>query len=49
VTALEWLADRRLVVAPLITHRLPPDAIQAAYAGLAERRDEYLGVVLQWQ
>jgi 2-desacetyl-2-hydroxyethyl bacteriochlorophyllide A dehydrogenase len=49
VTALEWLADGRLVVAPLITHRLPPDAIQAAYTGLAERRDEYLGVVLQWQ
>ena len=48
VAALEWLADGRLVAAPLITHRLPPEAIQAAYIGLAERKDEHLGVVLNW-
>ena len=49
VTALQWLADGRLVVAPLITHRLPPEEIQAAYTGLLEQKDEYLGVLLRWQ
>ncbi|MCC6627288.1 MAG: zinc-binding alcohol dehydrogenase [Chloroflexi bacterium] len=48
VAALSWLADGRLVVAPLITHRLAPEAIQEAYTGLAERRDEHLGVILTW-
>jgi 2-desacetyl-2-hydroxyethyl bacteriochlorophyllide A dehydrogenase len=48
VAALRWLADGRLTVAPLITHRLSPAAIQEAYTGLAERKDEYLGVVLRW-
>lgn len=49
VAALGWLADGRLKVAPLITHRLPPEAIQMAYRGLLEQKDEYLGVVLTWQ
>ena len=48
-TALEWLADGRLRVEPLITHRLPPSEIQTAYDGLRSRRDEYLGVVLRWR
>jgi 2-desacetyl-2-hydroxyethyl bacteriochlorophyllide A dehydrogenase len=48
-TALEWLADGRLRVEPLITHRRPPSAIQEAYDGLLTRKDDYLGVVLQWR
>jgi threonine dehydrogenase-like Zn-dependent dehydrogenase len=48
VTALNWLADGRLVATPLITHRLAPEAIQEAYTGLAQRKDDYLGVVLTW-
>jgi 2-desacetyl-2-hydroxyethyl bacteriochlorophyllide A dehydrogenase len=48
-TALEWLADGRLRVDPLITHRLPPASIAAAYQGLLNSRDEYLGVVLEWR
>src|SRR5579884_3070645 len=47
-TGLAWLADGRLVVDPLITHRMAPAQIAEAYAGLAERKDEYLGVVLRW-
>ncbi len=47
-TGLEWLADGRLQVAPLITHRLPPEQIQAAYDGLLNRKDDYLGVILCW-
>jgi 2-desacetyl-2-hydroxyethyl bacteriochlorophyllide A dehydrogenase len=48
-TALEWLADGRLRVEPLITHRPPPSAIQEAYDGLLTRKDDYLGVILQWR
>lgn len=47
-TALEWLADGRINVAPLITHRLPPDAAGEAYRGLRDNPDEYLGVILRW-
>lgn len=47
-TGLGWLADGRLRVEPLITHRVPPEEIQAAYDGLRDRRDEYLGVILRW-
>jgi 2-desacetyl-2-hydroxyethyl bacteriochlorophyllide A dehydrogenase len=47
-TGLSWLADGRLNVDPLITHRLPPAAIQQAYEGLLNQKDEYLGVILQW-
>jgi 2-desacetyl-2-hydroxyethyl bacteriochlorophyllide A dehydrogenase len=47
-TGLGWLADGRLTVDPLITHRLPPAEIQQAYNGLLEQKDEYLGVILQW-
>ena len=48
VTALGWLADGSLVVEPLITHRLAPTAVQAAYTGLLHHKDEYLGVSLRW-
>lgn len=43
-----WLADGRLVTEPLLTHVLPPRACQQAYSGLADQRDEYLGVVFDW-
>ena len=45
---LEWVLDGRLVVDPLRTHVLPPEACQEAYDGVIHRRDEYLGVVFDW-
>lgn len=48
-TGLHWLANGRLQVEPLITHRLPPTSIQAAYDGLRDRREDYLGVILDWR
>lgn len=48
VVALDWLAAGHLRVAPLITHRLPPEAAEDAYAGLRSRPDEYLGVLFRW-
>lgn len=49
MAALGWLADGRLRVQPLITHRLRPESIQEAYTGLLERKDEFLGVLLRWE
>ena len=48
-TGLGWLRDGRLQVDPLITHRLPPAEIQHAYECLLTRKDEYLGVILNWR
>ena len=42
------IAAGRLHVAPLCTHRLPPERAPAAYAGLRDRKDEYIGVVFDW-
>lgn len=47
-TGLAWLADGRLKVGPLITHRLAPEQIQSAYEGLLQHQDQYLGVILRW-
>jgi 2-desacetyl-2-hydroxyethyl bacteriochlorophyllide A dehydrogenase len=45
---LRWIDSGRLIVDPLITHVLAPDQCQEAYAGLAHRKDEYVGVVFDW-
>lgn len=45
---LAMIADRRLEVADLISHRLPADEAQAGYRLLPERRDDALGVILEW-
>lgn len=47
-TALRWLADGRLNVQPLITHRVRPEEVPAAYAGLRDTPNDYLGVVIDW-
>lgn len=43
-----WLREGRLQLAPLISHRLPPSAIETAYQGLLKDKNHYTGVVLQW-
>ncbi len=45
---LRWIESGRLIVDPLLTHVLPPERCQEAYAGLAHRKDEYVGVVFDW-
>jgi predicted dehydrogenase len=46
---LELCADRRVDVRPLITHRIPIDRADEAYALLSgERREPYLGIVLTY-
>jgi 2-desacetyl-2-hydroxyethyl bacteriochlorophyllide A dehydrogenase len=46
---LAALAAGRLSLAGLITHRISPEEVGAAYKGLLEKKDEYLGVVVRWQ
>ncbi|MBC7317513.1 MAG: alcohol dehydrogenase, partial [Chloroflexi bacterium] len=45
---LELIAAGKLRVEELITHVLSPEEAPTAYAGLRERKDEYLGVVFDW-
>jgi 2-desacetyl-2-hydroxyethyl bacteriochlorophyllide A dehydrogenase len=44
-----WLKSGGLKTEPLLTHLLPPTECQQAYSGLADKKDEYLGVVFEWQ
>jgi len=48
VTALDWIARGLLLVEPLVTHRIRPEDVPAAYAGLATSPGKYLGVVVDW-
>jgi len=45
----QWVSDGRLRIRPLLTHVLPPAEIKAAYEGLLNHKDEYVGVVLKWK
>jgi threonine dehydrogenase-like Zn-dependent dehydrogenase len=46
---LDALADGRLSLDGLVTHRLAASDLGRAYEGLLKARNEYLGVVLNWQ
>lgn len=46
--ALALIADGRLKVRELLTHRLQPGRAREAYEGLVDRKEEYLGVVFDW-
>lgn len=45
---LRLIAEGRLKIAPLLTHRMPPEQCADAYAGLRDRPDEFIGVVFDW-
>jgi predicted dehydrogenase/threonine dehydrogenase-like Zn-dependent dehydrogenase len=46
---LDMMADGRLDVKPLITHRFAFEDASRAYDMLAERKEAYLGIVLEYQ
>jgi 2-desacetyl-2-hydroxyethyl bacteriochlorophyllide A dehydrogenase len=46
---LAALAAGRLSLAGLVTHRITPEELGAAYEGLLKKKDEYLGVLVRWQ
>ncbi|HLW68093.1 MAG TPA: zinc-binding alcohol dehydrogenase [Gemmataceae bacterium] len=45
---LAELAANRLSVAGLVTHRIRPEGLQQAYEGLLKKKEEYLGVLVEW-
>jgi 2-desacetyl-2-hydroxyethyl bacteriochlorophyllide A dehydrogenase len=47
--ALSLIAKGQLAVEPLITHELPADEAPSAYDMLLSRKEEALGVILNWQ
>src|SRR5262249_5433847 len=45
---LAALAGRRLNLSGLITHRIAPPELVAAYEGLLKNKEQFLGVLLRW-
>jgi 2-desacetyl-2-hydroxyethyl bacteriochlorophyllide A dehydrogenase len=45
---LQLIADRKLKIGPLLTLRASPADCQEIYEGLANRKDDYTGVVFDW-
>jgi 2-desacetyl-2-hydroxyethyl bacteriochlorophyllide A dehydrogenase len=45
---LRQLAADRLSLAGLVTHTIAPDGLGAAYEGLRNDKDNYLGVLVKW-
>ena len=45
---LDWIAEGRLAVEPLLTHLASPADCQAVYEGLTGKKEEYLAAVFDW-
>ena len=45
---LRLIAEGKLKVEPLLTHRMRPEQCADAYAGLRDRPDEFVSVVFDW-
>lgn len=45
---IEHILAGRLIIEPLITHVISPDQLEDAYVGLLERKESYLGVIIDW-
>jgi threonine dehydrogenase-like Zn-dependent dehydrogenase len=43
------IAQGKIKTAPLVTHVIPPSRVQEAYDGLADKRNEYMGVIIDWE
>ncbi|MFN4260215.1 MAG: zinc-binding dehydrogenase [Gemmataceae bacterium] len=46
---LATLANGRLNLDGLISHRIAPEQLKEAYEGLLKKKEEYLGVVVKWK
>ncbi|MCX7941491.1 MAG: zinc-binding dehydrogenase [Dictyoglomaceae bacterium] len=46
---LELIKDKKLIVEDLITHVIKPEDFKSAYEGLLNRKDEYIGVLIDWR
>ena len=43
------IKNKRLKIKPLLTHILKPEEAEKAYNGLKDNKDEFLGVLFNWQ
>jgi len=46
--ALRLISEGKIKVQELITHVVKPDSIKEAYEGLLNKKDKYLGVIIDW-
>ncbi len=46
---LRLIESEQLNVGPLLSHTISPSELDSAYQGLLHRKDEYLGVVVDWE
>jgi hypothetical protein len=46
---LATMADARLNLTGLVTHRISPTDLGTAYEGLLKKKEEYLGVTMRWK
>ena len=44
-----WMREKRIRVAPVISHRLPPSRAQEGYDGLADHPETFTGVLFDWR
>jgi 3-hydroxyethyl bacteriochlorophyllide a dehydrogenase len=47
--ALRWVAEGKMHLAPLLTHRFAPEQASEAYAMMRERPGDFLGVAFDWR
>jgi len=47
--AMQLICERKLKVRELITHIIKPENIKEAYEGLLNKKDEFLGVIIDWK
>jgi 2-desacetyl-2-hydroxyethyl bacteriochlorophyllide A dehydrogenase len=45
---LEWLSSGKLVVEPMLSHRVSPADANEVYGAMVSNKDKYLGVVFEW-
>ncbi|MFW5856339.1 MAG: zinc-binding dehydrogenase [Planctomycetota bacterium] len=45
----DWIVRGELRIEPLVSHRVPPEEVKAAYEGLLNEPETYTGVVLDWR
>ena len=44
----DFLLQKRISIANLITHRISPKDAPATYSEILEHRDRFMGVVIDW-
>lgn len=45
----DWMVRGEMLLAPLVSHRLPAARARDAYEGLLRQPEEFIGVVLDWR